>query len=968
MLISCAWLAGITTFSLACVAAAEETDKPVGPPTSAPITTQPAPVTTQPTATLQTAAELWLEGKYAEALEQYDGLAEQPSAAVDAHIGLARCGLMTGDYEGAIAALDRVADDAVESPAWHTARAEILACVGRYEEALGHARRALSIQPRFHQARYTLGRLLEYTGRRDEAIEVYSFFDTLLTRQVPPTARGITAAASGFYRYSVLTRHPNLTSRTKHVLQNLLHVAYKQVDRYWWPAQVAAADLLRAKYNLEEAAEDYQEALEINPHLPPARVGLGRVALEGWRFEEVERQVEAALQINPRCVPALTLRARSKIQERRYDEALEACEHALTVNPRDVEALSLGAAAQRCKYDAEAAQVYVRRVDEINPRSARLYGILGDALSGLRQYADSEAAYLKSIEYEPTDPNPRTELGMMYMQWGHEDKARDALEAAWQLDVFNERTFNTLALLEKLEAFERLETEHFVILYDAQVDGAIAPYLASVAEEIYDDVCADYETDLEQKTIIEVFPTHRDFGVRITGKPWIYTVGACTGWVVALDSPRDHPQTRGTYHYARVLRHEFIHVVTLALTRNRIAHWFTEGLAVHGEDAPRSFEWCRMLAGSIRQQRLFTLESIDWGFVRPKRKNDRQLAYAQSEWMVEYIVHRYGYDSLLRILQAFRAAKPQPQVFREVLGIEPEDFDREFAAWARRDAEPWGLDLSPIESVVELRAAAVLEPGDAAMLGRLARAELDEGNVGQALEASRKALAIDENEVNGLTVFAEVLAIMRREADSQAERDRFDEEALPNLRRLADVDPQGWMAPRLLGDIALRRKAYDEAVRWFKRLKRVCPLHPASYRGLGGIYLERGDPEAALPELLELARMEEHDPGVAAGIGRIFAEQDRLGEARYWYQQALYIDAFDRDTHRKLAEVHMRLGDTQSAVEEYAALCRLEPQEARDYADAAFAYHKLGDTDKARRYAQQALELDPESPARSLVE
>ena len=50
-------------------------------------------------------------------------------------------------------------------------------------------------------------------------------------------------------------------------------------------------------------------------------------------------------------------------------------------------------------------------------------------------------------------------------------------------------------------------------------------------------------------------------------------------------SPRDDPETMGAYDYARVLRHEYVHTITLGLTGNRIWHWMTEGLAVRVEHA-----------------------------------------------------------------------------------------------------------------------------------------------------------------------------------------------------------------------------------------------------------------------------------------------------------------------------------------------------------------------------------------------
>ena len=357
---------------------------------------------------------------------------------------------------------------------------------------------------------------------------------------------------------------------------------------------------------------------------------MGEVALQSLGFEKVERRVELALETNPNHAPALHLQAKKLIAERRYRQAKDVCAQALAINPNDVGALSLSAAASTCLHDHRDPERMRTRVAAINPRCARWHRTLGDALSGIRQYAASEKEFRKAIELEPTEVNARTELGMMYMEWGLEDKARDALDGAWELDPFNERTKFTLELLDSLQRFATHESAHFIIRHDAERDPGLGAYIAAYLEGIYEIVTNDYDVALNQKTILEIFPTQREFAVRITGKPWIHTIGACTGRVIALASPRQSAQLMGPYDWARVLKHEFVHTVTLAATQNRIPHWFTEGLAVSQEEMSRDFAWSELLADAVRRDRLFTLESIDWGFIRPQRPDDRHLAYAQS--------------------------------------------------------------------------------------------------------------------------------------------------------------------------------------------------------------------------------------------------------------------------------------------------------------------------------------------------
>ena len=60
-------------------------------------------------------------------------------------------------------------------------------------------------------------------------------------------------------------------------------------------------------------------------------------------------------------------------------------------------------------------------------------------------------------------------------------------------------------------------------------------------------------------------------------------------------------------------------------------------------------------------------------------------------------------------------------------------------------------------------------------------------------------------------------------------------------------------------------------------------------------------------------------------------------------------------------------GRTETALREYLVLTKLEPANAKHFENAATAAHKLGDTEQAEKLAKQALDIDPASPARSLL-
>jgi hypothetical protein len=240
-------------------------------------------------------------------------------------------------------------------------------------------------------------------------------------------------------------------------------------------------------------------------------------------------------------------------------------------------------------------------------------------------------------------------------------------------------------------------------MYDEKIDPIIPEYFAEYLESIHEQVSKTYGAEPPVKTYIEVFPTHDAFSVRTTGSPWIGTVGASTGRVIALVSPRKGEVTMGPFNWAQVLRHEYTHTVTLAATENRIPHWMTEGLAVVEEHSPLKWDWVPMLYSAVSKDELFTMENLTWGFVRPKRPGDRALAYAQSYWICRYIEQTYGHDAIVKMLAEFREGASEPETFQKVLQKNLSEFQSEFQEWTRAQVAGWGYDEETTEKYDKLR-------------------------------------------------------------------------------------------------------------------------------------------------------------------------------------------------------------------------------------------------------------------------
>ncbi|HXE52567.1 MAG TPA: tetratricopeptide repeat protein, partial [Tepidisphaeraceae bacterium] len=369
----------------------------------------------------------------------------------------------------------------------------------------------------------------------------------------------------------------------------------------------------------------------------------------------------------------------------------------------NIEALGLLAAVNALELKEDNVNEVLKQVEAIDPNNASAYVEVAEQLDGMRQYPRAIEKYRVAIKRAPWWTDALNGLGLLYTQSGDEDKARAALEEAHQLDPFNLRTTNYLQLLDKMAHFARKETDHFVVIYDAQTDPVIPEYFSEYLESVQSQVCAAYDYTPKVKTYIEVFPTHEAFSVRTTGSTWLPTVGASTGRVIALVAPRPGKNTLGTFNWARVLRHEYTHTVTLGATDNRIAHWFTEGLAVYQEQSPVPWEWVPMLYSAVSRHQFFPLDKLTWAFIRPKRPVDRQLAYAESFWICKYVEETYGHEAILKMLELMRHADRQEDVFPKVTGKSIPQFMSEFQTWAEKQVATWGYDANTTKKYEELR-------------------------------------------------------------------------------------------------------------------------------------------------------------------------------------------------------------------------------------------------------------------------
>ncbi len=930
-----------------------------------PANTRPAGVK----ATLDSAKKLYWKGRYAEAAKAYGNLLDRPADAVAASIGLAEAHAAVGKYKEAIAALRASSARAGKNAEWHVLMSNLLSETGKYEEALAAARKAFAVRDDWAPTVLRLGEALEILGRKTDAIKTYKALEKAIARDDFTTdARSLVAAGMVLDRYAILSGM-KASEQAQNILHNYLQEAYRKADKNYWPANVTAGMFLLSKYKPRQAVEEFKLAEKINKRIPAVFVGRGIIHLQRWQFEQVVAETEKALKINPNCADAHLLKAATLLRWRKFDQVGPVIEKILKVNPNNIDALSLMAALQFRTYKPDKAKPFIERVEKINPKCAELYETIAQWLSAARQFDQAEKYFKKAMKMAPELAGPVTGLGRLYMQTGREKLAAETLNKAAELDDYRQDVINYVNLLKKLKDFQVKETEHFIIKVDGKQDAVLLDLLAEEAERIHGEICKDFNHVPAEKTLVEMFPTHKDFSVRISGKGWIQTVGACTGRVIGMPAPDPiRSGMMGPFNWAVVLRHEYTHTVTLAATKNRIPHWFTEACAVWEQPDRRNYQAVGLLVKAVRNKKLYPVKSLSWGFIRPgsmkRGRGARTLAYAQSEWIFEYVVEKKGYDAIIKMLDGFRDGWTQTKVFAEVLGTTEGKFDKDFRVWAIKQIASWGFDAGTRPTMRTAPKAAKANPKSADAQANLAYALIMRRRYRQAEAPARRALKIDPKHPRALAVLGSVLVNKKKY-----------EEAVAIARRLEEVKPRSSTAARIIADSRLAKHRWPEAIAALETYKQRRPLDPYGYKKLAKLYMQLGQSKKAIPNLIELHRRTMRDPKYARQIADIYRTSATPEKALHYYKEVIHINPYDAGAYKAMAGLHLGKNQYDQAVSAMRGACLLEPKNADVWTQLAMVYYRVARSTKspeklseARTAAQKAIELDPESQATEILQ
>jgi tetratricopeptide (TPR) repeat protein len=830
------------------------------------------------------ARERWLHGNYDEAVTDYEQLAKDPKNAAVAAIGLSRALQSQGKYDEALAALEKALAAAPKDANLLARKADLLYFRGRWDDALQAAEAAIAGQKIQFLAHWTRLRIWRDQGQLQKAGDearwfVRAYNDNEVSDPEQLLLIGLASAEHA--------RWNNLSDQFADILNDLMGEGTKK-DKSFWPSEYEAGMLLLEKYNRPEALAALDKALTINPNAAEALAAKGVDALSRFEIKDAEALAERALKINPNSPEGLRLRADVHMSSGETAEALNELEAARRINPRDERTLGRVAACLIVRRKADDFAALVKEVGTFDSKPAVFYFALGERLDESRRYDDAEKYLKMASELRPKMPGPSNSLGILYMRLGREKEAGILLDKGFAADPFNVRVSNSRKVLKHLAGYKTIKTEHFELRFDAAHDAALGRFMGDYLEGIYADLSKQFGHAPQGPILIEVFTSHEMFSGRTIALPDLHTIGACTGRMIAMASPHAKG-IRKPFNWARVLRHEVVHIFNLDQTHFLVPHWLTEGLAVGNEGFPRPPMWNQLLRERVPEGDLLNLDNIDLGFIRPRNPLEWQMAYCQSNLYVIYLKQTYGPEVVGGLLAAYSDGLSTDAVIKKVCKVDKAEVEKGYRAYLDEvvKALPGKLPEKR-KTLSQLKADHEKDPADPDAAAALAAAIVGRDRV----EGRQLAEAALEKK-KGHPKASLVLAGLERQAGNVKQERALLEAALDRNA----PDPK---VLQTLAKIYYDASELPKAAETLEQGRKLEPGEPEWLQELARVYARTEEKDKLIAVLKELLPTDSEDFEHRKRLASLLAEQGKWAEAEKYCREALEIDLNDKDVRATL--------------------------------------------------------------------
>jgi tetratricopeptide (TPR) repeat protein len=807
---------------------------------------------------------------------------------------------LTGNYTECLAACEQAqAKELFREEEWRLLQAQTLFTLGQYQEAElvvcnALARSAGSVRLRLlgmDTANFAGQPKLAQTRLR-EINELVSARSWAYRDPVDIIALGRVALLLGVDAKSVLER-----------LYQLAQKADPSLRDTW----LASGDLALEKNDYALAAKTYSEGLKKAPDDADTLYGLARAYQPSARGKMLEL-LQTALEKNEHHIPSLLLLVDHSVDAEEYEAAEKLIARALKVNPHHPLAWAYRTVLAHLRNDAAGETAARGKALQHWTTNPEVDYLIGTKLAQKYRFAEGAAYQRRSLAFKPDFLPAQIQLAEDLLRLGEEAEGWKLAETVHQRDGYDVTAYNLHSLHGTMQKFQTLTNADFVLRMSPAEAALYGGRALALLDRAKNRLTEKYGIELAAPTFIEIFPEQKDFAVRTFGMPDNPGfLGVCFGRVVTANSPAS--QGGSPANWEAVLWHEFCHVVTLQMTKNKMPRWLSEGISVY-EELQANPSWGQTMNPRYREMvlgdDLKPVSELSSAFLSPKSDLHVQFAYYQSSLVIEYLVSQFGFEKLKAILRDLgEGVNINDAIPKHTAPMK--QIEKEFAAFAKAKARALGPGLEWEKPVAADSRLQALGLSDATLYGAPEKSK----NYWVLLNAANKLMAEKQWEAAKAPLqtlielypdqsgpnnaYALLAAVHRSLSDPAAERIALEQWAAREADAL-----DAYLRLMELAEIAQDWNAVTQNA---ERFLAVNPLLPQPYRFLATASEGLGKTEPAISAYQKLLLLDPADP---AEVHFRLARQLHLNNhptAKRHVLQALEEAPRFREAHQLLLEL-----------------------------------------------------------------
>jgi len=166
----------------------------------------------------------------------------------------------------------------------------------------------------------------------------------------------------------------------------------------------------------------------------------------------------------------------------------------------------------------------------------------------------------------------------------------------------------------------------------------------------------------------------------------------------------------------------------------------------------------------------------------------------------------------------------------------------------------------------------------------------------------------------------------------------------------------------LMGAIHYSLRRFEDAVPYLLRYNELAPHTPITQKMLGIIYMMRGDNRAALELLEPLLRRTPNDIQLLTALGKIYTREKQYDKSTELFEKAASLAPKNPSARTELALNRLATGQLDKAQNELEEAVRLDKGRGRAGAFLGLLHLRRGDTKSAIEIADQLSAADPKNP------